>query len=416
MRKIVVLITFFAFITTNLLAQTTSLVILNKESISTEQYSKEVFDKIYPAFQNSDIIGMGEATHGTEDFNVVRIELIKYLIEYHELKTIVFEAQFNISQIVNDYLIENIGSPESALIPILNGFWHTQNMRVFLQWINEYNQDKMPEDKVRYFGCDIYSPHNALFYIEKYLNSTGKNESPLDMSLDWFIKKTPTHVYSKEERKRMKEISEELDRIFEDALPKSNLELKLILQYKRLYEQYLEVLDTKGGYKRSVKRDMFMAENVEFIFNYTNQKKMIVWAHNTHLARKSGHEKIKPLGSHLSSMFGSNYYSLATAFNKGGFYAYDYESKQRKEIILDEALEESYDSFFAKCQYSQFFLHLQNNKIPELNKRSSSRNIGAGHNDEKNRNYRRHVLTESYDGILFFNETKAVNYIPIEKN
>lgn len=398
------------------LAQEQSVALLNDRAIGLDDYSKSTFDKVYPSLQNSNIIGLGEATHGTQDFNVARIELIKYLIEFHGLRTIVFEAQFNFSQKINDYLIDNKGTAESAIKYLLNGYWHSQNMIDFLSWINQYNQRAALDDKVRYYGCDIYAPHWSLSYIEQYLKDNSQIDTTLAQNFDWFIRnRAYSHQFSGEEKNRLDQIRDQLNEVFQNKVSDGNKALPLVLQYKRLFEQYIAVLEVKGGYKASVRRDEFMAENVEFIYNYTNQKKMVIWAHNTHLARKSGHEKIKPLGSHLSAQYGAKYYALATAFNKGGFYARDYESNERKEIILEDAAEGSYDHFFSHCQYPNFFLNLENNEIPELDKRSGSRNIGAGHNDEKNRNYRKHVLTESYDGMLFFNVTQAVDYIPIEK-
>jgi erythromycin esterase-like protein len=65
-------------------------------------------------------------------------------------------------------------------------------------------------------------------------------------------------------------------------------------------------------------RDQSMAENVRWILDENPKAKIVLWAHNGHVATASSY---KPMGAFLREMYGSQMVVLGFAFNRGSFQA-----------------------------------------------------------------------------------------------
>jgi len=164
-----------------------------------------------------------------------------------------------------------------------------------------------------------------------------------------------------------------------------------------------------------------MAENTEWIYNFENKDKAILWAHNMHIANSS--IRLMASGYNLKNEFGEKYYSFGFSFFSGNLRAYSNES-QKYEIyqIPPVSIEKSADKIFNQCSASNFILDLKsastNDKINDfLNTELYTHCIGAYYSPEnnKNRNYCFGKLNSIYDGIIFFRNTNPSEAIKQKK-
>ena len=53
---------------------------------------------------NVKVVGLGEATHGNSDFQDLKLEVLKTLVEKNNLKNFAIEADFGEGMIINNYI------------------------------------------------------------------------------------------------------------------------------------------------------------------------------------------------------------------------------------------------------------------------------------------------------------------------
>jgi erythromycin esterase-like protein len=100
------------------------------------------------------LVGLGEGTHGTREFYLIKGRLIKYLVTAKGFRTIAFEGNFAAVSALDDYVVSGRGTPQSA-VAALDGFnWETEEVIALLRWVRAYNLDATHTEKVRFYGID----------------------------------------------------------------------------------------------------------------------------------------------------------------------------------------------------------------------------------------------------------------------
>ena len=158
-----------------------------------------------------------------------------------------------------------------------------------------------------------------------------------------------------------------------------------------------------------------MAQNCDWLFNANNQRKMVIYAHNVHIAKATDNSMKKLMGQYISQLH-PDFFVIGTGFSQGSV------GTKRKNYILSlykEAINNSYDFFFAKCQYPSFFLDfslINNTQLKTfVSTKNLSRNTGATKYEDiatnEKLNYRKHVLSKSYDALLYIKASTPTQLI-----
>lgn len=372
-------------------------------------------EKLIPLLKDKEIIGLGEATHGTHEFFVYKHRLTKFLASNLNFKTFIIEADFAGSQTMNEYVLSGKGDPNNGLWKMGISVWMTDEFVEMVEWMRVYNNTKEAKDKIKFYGCDMQYPQIAAQKVKDYLAKNQKLNSLTESGLDWFINSSYRKKNSKADKKMVEQSLAELNHLFESISDTNNREFQFIKHCKRELEQMLE-------YNSDLRlRDKFMAENTEWIYNFENKDKAILWAHNMHIANSP--IRLTASGYNLKNEFGEKYYSFGFSFFSGNLRAYSNES-QKYEIyqIPPVSIEKSADKIFNQCSASNFILDLKsastNDKINDfLNTELYTHCIGAYYSPEnnKNRNYCFGKLNSIYDGIIFFRNTNPSEAIKQKK-
>lgn len=361
------------------------------------------------------IIGLGEATHGTSEFFSYKHRLIKYMVTELGYRTFVIEADFAGSEIMNDYITNGVGTIDSAVRAMSVGIWHTQEFFDLVEWMKAYNQDKSKEDQLRFYGCDIMV---AWILGGKFRDGEIPMEKPFSdkakEGLD-LINKTGFQNLSKEQLALMNYTAEELrNNKPTETDPKI---LSLHKQYVNLVLKMVEFKSESKLYLSDIIRDQYMAENCEWIYNYEEGRKMIIWSHNAHIAKDilPLNRTNLPMGGHLAKKFPSEYYALAFGFNSGAMREYSFSlGKNVSTPIPEFSVKNSSDYIFSLSNEPNFILDFktasENKEIAHfLNQKTSTRIIGAQYNP-KEQAVKKGVLQKLvnlYDGIVFIRSTTA---------
>ncbi len=159
-----------------------------------------------------------------------------------------------------------------------------------------------------------------------------------------------------------------------------------------------------------VNRDQSMADNVKWILDHNPNAKIVLWAHNGHVA--AGGFQYETMGAALRRMVGKEMVVFGFAFNQGSFQAIPQGGGALKNFTVPPAPPGSLDATLAASEIPLFALDLR--QAPEWFKESrGSRQIGAIYSeDAPNAFVANLVAPEAFDAILFIDKTTAARKNP----
>ncbi|MFC6860347.1 erythromycin esterase family protein [Zunongwangia atlantica] len=282
----------------------------------------------------SRVVGIGEATHGTQEIYETKIELIKYLIQHKEFKIVALESYLGNTLRLNSF-IQSEGNNGEVVSEIANlEFWmyYTEVFKDFILWLKNYNLNT--KNKVQIVGIDVQSSTQTLAILSEKYSETTK------------IKKLIENIEN--QSSAFTNNMDLLDSIDSEIskLSKTLIEDKLLLKNvkRNLY------LNTFSGMAYHKKRDSLMAENVKSVLEQTD--KIILWAHDQHLAKNSD-----AMGDYLNQVYDKDYANIGYLLDTGNFLVI-----KDKELSAKNTLQQS------TCHDLSFYMKEANNIAWFLNK------------------------------------------------
>lgn len=373
--------------------------------------------KMKTYLQNKSIIGIGEATHGTHEFFTFKHRMLEFLVKELGIKTFVIEGDFSGTKAMDDYVVYGKGNVYKGLRGIGFGIWETQEFVDMANWVKAYNDTQSLENKVHFWGCDMQWGSAAIQELKNYLTTTNQFTTEMEQAFLGLKKFMPT--ISGQEKKHIRNAVIQLGKI--EFTNEDTTQRKLYRHNVRQLQQYVGYMDAASTFypaKQSDWRDKCMAENVEWIYEHTNHSKMLIWAHNAHISKKSISDGHQRMGMYLSKAFKDEYYALGFDFYTGQTRAFDFKVNKYQAIEVPPAKAGSSGAILATSDSSNFILDFksasENMLIKDfLNKELSSLFLGAGYASRQNerQNYIIHQLASAYDGLIFIRETTAAKEI-----
>ncbi len=157
-----------------------------------------------------------------------------------------------------------------------------------------------------------------------------------------------------------------------------------------------------------------MAENTTWLLDYFDGEKVVLWAHNAHVANDPNYGS-GSIGHYLLQELPNDYSTVGFMFSKGDFTAVGYENDQytglKKHTIDEQPQEESLTEIFYNTSNSAFTVSVNDlQKHTEWNDFFSEDrhylSIGAVFNGQPE-NYYRNFHSDLYDRIIYFDVTTA---------
>ena len=148
----------------------------------------------------------------------------------------------------------------------------------------------------------------------------------------------------------------------------SDLDVDWAIQHARVVLQAMQMRANE------VPRDRSMADNVKWILDHNPKAKIVLWAHNGHVA--TGGFSYETMGSALRRMYGSEMVIFGFAFNQGSFQALAQGGGGLKNFTVPPAKAETLDGTLASAGIPLFALDLRS--APAwFDQPRGSRQIGA---------------------------------------
>lgn len=350
--------------------------ILNDEADSFQFLDSEL--------ENVKLVGIGEATHGTEEFKVLQCNLFKYLVKNQGYNTFFLEDEYLYGLPIDAYIKGAEGNVDSLVSELRNWPWKTQQLKSLISWMRAYNENH--DNILSFVGVDFQDQKQFRKYLEREFDIETAD-------------------------KDLEEIIESLDAL------QNNTQVDLFRQ---------SLVELSLGDRR----DFAMGQLIIKYLDLYKHAKGVFCAHNTHLLkvfkdRKNDKRDRMWAGGLLDDRLKEKFYVLFTDFDAGEFYAYALKENtmsKRKfnnhELKVNKAV--CQNKKYSLCKYLNgnnaeiiFVSDLHNNEATK--KWATINSIGAAYygkkNDKTMHNHIDFVSPDLIDGILFFKKTTAARLL-----
>lgn len=361
------------------------------------KFKLEYIDTIISSNNNLQIIGIGEATHGTKEFAIMRFDIFKYLTETKGFNTIFLEADYGACQRLNRYINGKPENLDSTIIEIMYFPWRTQEMKSFMEWCRAYNFNH--NNKIQIVGCDMQSINDDIIELKRIIKCNNFKDTLLNLLFNLKYPYNDTSV-----------IKPALNQW--DLFYKRNLHpIDTMGNYELLYVTICQFMNHKLLTQPSYNyRDSCMAVNIKtYISNNTGVKGVFI-AHNWHISNTeyqySNKWNRKTAGSYFKDM-GIQYTSIAQITNRGFFNAFSNETHKLSLMELRKSKKKTLENKLSKIEVPMLICKYNDiNSVEHL----YYTEIGATFDQTKKFEnlYRYQKLSkDKFNYIIFFESTTA---------
>lgn len=256
------------------------------------------------------IVALGEATHGNAEFQQLKLDVFKLMVEKQGVRAFALEGDYGGCEAVNRYIHGGKGTAQEAAAAIGFPIYQTEQMEQLIAWMREYNETADEGEDLRFYGFDMQLMDWNYHFLVEAVEEHGIDASALKQQWD-------------EERGARSDACPVEQWVTAIQVAKQALEQKegtvaavhhadILLQN---YELGKIMASLSGGIAM---RDKFMAENVLWILEQEEARGdscIFVSAHIGHIERHHVYgTEGKAMGNLLYDEFGDDYYAIGTDF------------------------------------------------------------------------------------------------------
>jgi erythromycin esterase len=391
-----------------------------------ELTATDLSDGLRSQLDDATVIGLGEASHGTQEFFELRFRLTRLLVEEFGVRAVGIEAGFHpLCRIA-----ELVGAGEGNIRPLLAESdvyrpWKTEPMADFFEWLQSFNDSRPPEDRVNVYGFDMTVIEQAAAGLESYLERVGAD---IDASLREDLGTVTAGYSSDDERRALLESARRVHSTLRPMLD-ANESAWVEAGSRRAYENVrhrLHLIDRqleaheRDHEERMALRDETMAENVEWIRDRSTGP-IVLWAANGHLNRgrhvlEEWDVDVRSMGEWLARSHEEGYCSVGFGLGSGEVAALDGETEEISTYPIPDPPAESIPDVLRRIDESPFYLRVddlrEDASVQEwLRTRPRRHEIWGGHPDGDNPvRFLQSDLSE-FDWFFFVRETSPLVHL-----
>jgi erythromycin esterase len=382
----------------------------------------EDLKEITKIMADSELVLLGEATHGTHEFYEYRRILTQNLIKEHDFKFIAVEGDWDSIYQINLYVKgkSNINNAQEILEKFdrwPRWMWANKEIEILAEWLKKYNENKKEKDMVGFYGFDVYGTEKSVAIVESYLDDVYDCIAPFKDDFSTYS----SYLYTNNEP-----CTNEVETVYKQIL--NDLEIKELLgekEYFNLLQNSYVVKNAEKHYRGMVvpslsswnKRVYHMYNTINNLVEF-NEGKGIIWAHNTHVGDARATSMLHSGSVNMGQLFreeGKDVFILGFGTYQGSTLAGRSWGSEMQELDIPPAHNNSYEAVFEQAGMNITIITLNNLKTENLPKQLTSINnnraIGVVYNPENEypSNYVPTILSGRYDAFMFIRDTKPLN-------
>lgn len=265
-----------------------------------EEHAQPVGNLSIP--KDKKIIALGEATHGNVEFQQLKLEVFKQMVEHYDVRAFALEGDYGGCEQVNQYIHGGEGTAQEAAAAIGFAVYRTDEMAELISYMREYNESALEGEDIRFYGFDMQRISYTVQFLMEACTELKIDTASLEKLAEGEIL-NPTYDFPAQ-TEILTQVKNEL---------KNNGASNKMIHYVDMLLQYCELqsISTSDG---SALRDEFMAENVKWIFQQeqlNGHERIFVTGHNSHVAKWGSYDS---MGKILSREAKNGYYVIGTDF------------------------------------------------------------------------------------------------------
>ena len=323
------------------------------------------------------VVALGEATHGSREFYLVKLATIRFLVEQMKFRVIAIEANGSEVEALDDFLNSGDGDPAPLAGALRFWLWRTDEAAQLYSWLRQFNQHQPPKDRVHLVGMDMQYPDAAAAGLVEYFAKSGMviddDTKTLLGTLAKLAQGRLSSLIPERDRPRVQSILKNLEqRLTKNraSFLRHSSDAEWVAARRRVtrLRQFMDYISASPRTAPSI-RDAAMAANFDESLSRFGTQKAILWAHNGHIASNvMWHSGDVPMGSLLRKKYGNKYFVLGLLFSEGSFLAIDIDprspsSGQLAACRVEPGVDGDLGAELAKVG-SQFFLDLRGLRGP----------------------------------------------------
>ena len=272
--------------------------------------SRDDYDPLVQAAAGARLVLLGEASHGSHEFYRQRALITRRLIEEQGFHAVAVEADWPDAYRVNRFVRREDPGEAKEAVESLSGFrrfptwmWRNADVLDFVGWLHERNAGRPLEDRVGFYGLDLYSLQSSIAEVIRYLAGVDRAAAVRARQrygcFDHFGPDSDTYAQAMfagtrescedevvaqliELQRRVAEPRRHDGPQADDELFYARQNARVALNAERYYRTMFH-----GRISSWNLRDTHMAETLEQLLDHLDarvgQSRVVVWAHNSHL-------------------------------------------------------------------------------------------------------------------------------------
>jgi erythromycin esterase-like protein len=399
------------------------------------------YDALLDLIGDARVVLLGEASHGTHEFYRERALITRRLIEEKGFTAVAVEADWPDAYRVNRW-VRWMGDDRSAL-DALGDFqrfprwmWRNRDVLVFAEWLRRYNGPRRREERVGFYGLDLYSLFRSMEAVIGFLEQVDPDAARRARyrysCFEDFGEDAQAYGYAAEFgldrscedqavqqmvdlQRHAAELAKQDGRIPEDELFYTEQNARLVKNAEEYYRTMF-----RGRISSWNLRDRHMAETLEALIAHFERKgmpsKVAVWEHNSHIgdarATTMGDSGELNVGQLARERFGDDSVLVGfSTFTGTVTAASDWDAPPERKSVRP-GMPGSWESLFHSVGLPNFVLPMKGDAhlIEALNQVRLERAIGVIYRPESERvsHYFEARLPRQFDAVIHFDETRAV--------
>jgi len=352
---------------------------------------------------NSRVVALGEGTHGTREFNLLRNRLIEYLIDSCGFNTIVFEEN-PVSMAAASRALKESTLPVLNIVDSL--FINVHSNMETVELLRSLSTRASMGHNIQLWGSDMQDVYWALLYLQDHHMKDAASDSAVSEIRRYTLTDTPDWSRAWEISRKLTPANE-MEDICLTVLKECLYYQVYLIRGRTFYQMPHEDAALAFNY-----RDSCMASNTLHLMKNDPGRKIIIWNHNSHIRKLR--DSISPdlnaryMGEYLADSLGENYKAFALATAGGTMRGAPFW--QKHVDTLDTPAGDCYEYYFRQTGYSSFFWPLVSGH-PAMTENLRFRSIGMSLQKGYD-SFKPQSLYGNYDGIFFIDQTTWSHPLP----
>ncbi|MFF3676367.1 erythromycin esterase family protein [Streptomyces sp. NPDC002120] len=275
------------------------------------------------------IVGLGESTHGTREFFLLKHRLLEFLVREMGFRALAMEASESAALAVDAYVAGGAGDAGRLVSRLDFWTWRTHEIVAMVEWMREHNRTVPAAERVRFVGIDPQRCADSVAVVGTFLEQAAPATAESARETLRVLAASRPGARPDPAR-RLYEEAGELAGFLEEhraglAARTSPEAADDAIRHARILVRCADLITLPlepdpGEESLHAVRDRHMAGAVDALVDATGDR-VAVWAHNGHIAKGTYGAGVPALGSLLRARHGEAYYALGLLFGKGRFRA-----------------------------------------------------------------------------------------------